>query len=453
MASSSSSEPSAYPPQNNKIWQDTHDSWKSRISYLHGKDHMSDCSFILNNGKNRIEIKSHRFVLGSCSSEFYNLYFLCGANLNEIIVTDVQEEALNQFVYFIYKETADLNLSIIWDVLKLAKTYSVQSLIRFCGGFLEKNITYENVFSILDKILNFDLPYCESKCMAILSQSSVGIYKNSYLCSISLESLKKLLSFDKLPGKEIEIYQAVLRWSEKFCEKNNQRSTTETKRFALGTSINLIRFCSMPIEEFNICTNDSILTKDEIIDVFRNIASGGVTESKFSSKKRQSDRKMGEIPVNSEISFCHLINPSFTFQMKDFLKFENSFVNESFITIQVNKPILFHGCSIYGRTTRGLAEQLEDEEVNISLYHNDFMIDTFYTNIKYDGTNKLYPVYLNGPVFLYPNKKYKIGIHCKGDYERYRLFVADNVVKVKNVNFKINYSYANFIVAILYENR
>lgn len=452
MASSSSQ--TAEAETNNKLWQDTLDTWKSRISYLHGNDHMSDCSFILNNGSKRIEIKSHKLVLGSCSPEFYNLYFLCGAtNLNEIIVSDVTENALNQFVYFVYKETADLNLSIIWDVLKLAKLYAVQSLLRFCGVFLEQNITNANVFSIFDKISNFDLPYCESKCMAILSQSSVGIYKNPDFCSISQESLKKLLSFDKLPGKEIEIYQAVLRWSEKFCEKNDRWITTENKRFALGSSVNLIRFCSMPIEEFNICTNDTILTKDEIIDIFRNIASGGATESKFSSIKRQSDRKMGEIPANTEIRFCHLINPNFTFQIKDFLKFENNYVNESFITIQVNKPILLQGCSIYRRTPKGLAERAEEEEVNISLHHNDFMIDTFVTNLKYDGTNKLYPVYLNRPVFLYPNKKYKIGIHCKGDYERYRLFVSDNVVKVNNVFFKINYSYANFIVAIIYENR
>lgn len=448
MASSSSD------TQSNKLWQDTLDTWKSRISYLHGKDHMSDCSFILNNGSNRIEIKSHKLVLGSCSSEFYNLYFLCGAtNLNEILVSGVTEHALNVFVYFVYKETADLNLSIIWDVLKLAKMYSVQSLLRFCGVFLEKTITNENVFSFLDKISDFDLPYCESKCMAILSQSSVGIYKNPDFYSISQESLKKLLKFDKLPGKEIEIYQAVLRWSEKFCEKNYRRITTENKRFSLGSAVNLIRFCSMPIEEFNICTNDTILTKDEIIDVFRNIASSGATESKFSSLKRQSDGKMGEPSANTEIRFCHLTNPNFTFQMKDFLKFENNFVNEAFITLKVNKPILLHGCSIYGRTSKGLAEQIEVEEVNISLFHNDFMIDTFDTNLKYDGTNKLYPVYLNRPVFLYPNKKYKIAIRCKGDYERYRLFVADNEVRVNNVYFKINYSYANFIVAILYENR
>lgn len=439
---------------NSRLWQDTLDTWKSRISYLYGKDHMSDCSFILNNGTKRIEIKSHKLILGSCSSEFFNLYFLCGAtNLNEIIVSDVTEHALNVFVYFVYKETADLNLTIIWDVLKLAKIYSVQSLLRFCGVFLEKSITNENVFSILDKISKFDLPHCESKCMAILGQSSVGIYQNPYFYSISQESLKKLLNFDKLPGKEIEIYQAVLKWAEKFCEKNYRRSTTENKRFALGTSVNLIRFPSMPIEEFNICTNDTILTKDEIIDIFRNIASGGATDTKFSSVKRQSDRKMGEIPANTEIRFCHLINPNFTFQMKDFLKFENNYVNEAFLTIQVNKPILLHGCSVYGRTSKGLTEQIDDEDVNISLYHNDFMIDTFDTNLRYDGTNKLYSVYLNRPVFLYANKKYKICIRCKGDYERYRLFVADNIVKVNNVLFKINYSYANFIVAILYENR
>lgn len=83
-------------------WQNLHNTWKLRISYLYGNKYMSDCSFILEN--TNIKIPAHKFVLATCSSAFYYLFFV-SKNINEITVRSVSLEALKSFIYFLYNET------------------------------------------------------------------------------------------------------------------------------------------------------------------------------------------------------------------------------------------------------------------------------------------------------------------------------------------------------------
>lgn len=271
----------------NNLWQDSLETWKSRLEILYERKYLTDCTFILNDGEEVFEIKAHKMILAASSSEFENLYFLCGAISDDTInVSDVTKAALISFVEYVYKETTVLTMETIWDVLKLAKIYAVNSLKKFCDKYLIENVNSINVLTILDKTSVHGLDLVKTKCMDIISKLTVDFYKEPRFYAISPETLKVLLRFDKIPGKEIEIYQAVKKWSEVKCEKLNLVKNINNKKQVLKNCLDEIRFCAMTNAEFTSCVDDSFLSNEEIIDIFRNIGSNGVHKSKYSSIKR-----------------------------------------------------------------------------------------------------------------------------------------------------------------------
>lgn len=144
-------------------------SWTERNHFLLNKELMSDCAFVVQNGSEQIKLPAHKYVLGGSSYEFYNLFFLMEAGSNEIPITDFSEEVVKKFLELIYKESAELSMDIIWDVLNLSKRYAVEGLKSFCGKVLAEHISDENVLELLDKASVYELEDFNVKCMMQMS--------------------------------------------------------------------------------------------------------------------------------------------------------------------------------------------------------------------------------------------------------------------------------------------
>lgn len=183
-----------------EAWQNTLNTWESKISYLHGKEDMSDCCFIFENTK--IRIPAHKFVLASCST-FFHLN-LISKNLNEIIlVQNVSLESLKSFIYYLYNGTTTLTLETLWDIIKMAKESSFGSLQRHCDDFLENILNSENVLDFLDNLQKFNLPKSEAKCYNILTTTNV-----------IFGTFEKVLNLNCFRGNEAEIYGKINKWVE-----------------------------------------------------------------------------------------------------------------------------------------------------------------------------------------------------------------------------------------------
>lgn len=93
---------------------------------------------------------------------------------------------------------------------------------------------------------------------------------------------------ESLTINEFELFNGVIKWAQRNCEKNGVVPTSTNKRETLGASLMDIRFASMTITEFTQCTieDNAILTNIEENQVFKFIGSGGKSECKFPSEKR-----------------------------------------------------------------------------------------------------------------------------------------------------------------------
>lgn len=59
-----------------------------------------------------------------------------------------------------------------------------------------------------------------------------------------------VLERDTLGIREVRLFNAVVRWSEAECQRQQLQVTSENKRKVLGEALGLIRFPLMTIEEF-----------------------------------------------------------------------------------------------------------------------------------------------------------------------------------------------------------
>lgn len=64
------------------------------------------------------------------------------------------------------------------------------------------------------------------------------------------DTLVAVLERDTLGIREVRLFNAVVRWSEAECQRQQLQVTPENKRKALGKALGLIRFPLMTIEEF-----------------------------------------------------------------------------------------------------------------------------------------------------------------------------------------------------------
>lgn len=370
------------------LWQDLFSTWKSRMSFLYGKDCMTDCKFIMGEGEDKLEIRLHKMVLGSCSTEFFNLWFMCEAiDVDEVVIHDVTREALQAFVFYLYNETVELNLKIVWDVLKLAKRYGVRSLINFCGPFLVKIVDSSNYLLILDKISNYELDDVEDQCLYFWSGVDNYVEIFSKFSTISKNVLKKLILFNDFIESPIQVYKVLDLWAEKQCEMKQIEISTENKTLALGNFRHVVKFNKMSIEEFKSIDNNKLfLTNIERLAVYRNISLKSVR------------RKIDMIDVMTPDDIIGRIED----------------INDSSIYFFGNYYYKLCGFYIFGKT------KINVESISFSLKYkkdNNFLIEDK-VQMEYNGTPQKYLISFKTAISL-KDVDYKLCIKGLDSGERF----------------------------------
>lgn len=70
------------------------------------------------------------------------------------------------------------------------------------------------------------------------------------------------------PSSELIIFHAAKAWAEAECSRKHIQPTVENLRKCLGPAMELIRFSLMDVNEFGQAASSSLLTYEEIAEVF-----------------------------------------------------------------------------------------------------------------------------------------------------------------------------------------
>jgi hypothetical protein len=331
--------------QHDEDWQSTKAIVLERSCHMFNNPLMSDIEFTCDGSEKKIV--AHKYVLATSSSVFYKMFYGKPPETKPCVhLDDINAEDLEEFIRFIYTDECNLTTDNAMSVLYLATKYIVSSLVQKCIKFLEANLAPENAFTVVQQAIRYIEEELEKKSWDLIELHTYEAVTSDAFTSIDQETLAKLLKRESLNVKEVDLFNAVLKWSEAECSRKGTEANTKNKRTVLGNAIYQIRFASMTLQEFAWNTTDSdLLTADEMIFFYQN----------FSGVERLSEVwNMSERKAKKET----LLRCS-RFAGHGSLVFDDCKPLAHAISVSFSKPVKIHGVRLLGEAGKKYDVRLE----------------------------------------------------------------------------------------------
>jgi hypothetical protein len=288
-------------------------------------------------------IPAHKYVLAISSPVFFAMFYgEIAEKTNSIEIPDADKDSFIEFLSFLYTDKCELNIESVSVVFYLAKKYMVPSLISHCINYLIKNLTAQNVFSILSLALQFEETHLVNKCWNIVEIQCAEALTSDWFLRVPHSILKDLLSRDTLDVQEITLFKACSRWAEYQCRQLGVSITPEEKRKVLGDALDLIRYPVIGEDRFaRDVVQTNLLPHETTVHVFlmfKNL----MKEQRFSKKQRKK---------RWEIFICNRYSDAKAKYYLPLVKDRDNSGLPDRIAFTVNKRIMIHGVRLFGEHT------------------------------------------------------------------------------------------------------
>ncbi|KAM9408551.1 BTB/POZ domain-containing protein 1-like isoform 2-T2 [Pholidichthys leucotaenia] len=362
-------------------WQATKSSLKERFAFLFNNELLSDVRFIVGKGRQAQRIPAHKFVLAAGSAVFDAMFNGGMATTSaEIELPDVEPAAFLALLRFLYSDEVHIGPETVMTTLYTAKKYAVPALEGHCVEFLTKHLRADNAFMLLTQARLFDEPQLASLCLDTIDKSTGDAINAEGFTDIDLDTLCAVLERDTLSIRENRLFEAVVRWAEAECYRQQLPLTSENKHKVLGKALPLIRFPLMTVEEFAAVNPKP---RVDYIDRPRCCLRG---EERSINRFQQVESRWGYSGTSDRIRF------------------------------NVNRRISIVGFGLYGSihgpTDYQVNIQIIESDKRITLGQND-------TGFSCDGTASTFRVMFKEPVEILPNVSYTACATLKGPDSHY----------------------------------
>ena len=344
------------------------------------------------------------YVLATSSAVFFAMFYgEIPPKEFPIRIEDAEEESFKEFLRFLYTDDCKITTENAIRVLYLAKKYLISPLAEKCCEILEASIRPENVFVVLAQAIQFDEKELEEKSWQIVSKKTQECLNSEAFCDIGLRTLNALLKKKILSVTEVELFKAVLKWTDSECARQgiNIEEDKTARRRILGDSVYEIRFLAMSQE--NILKDVSpagVLTDTEAISILQKVVGLDVPGLKW---KERGERKRAPM-----LSFKRF--DSEKVNVHDTLNWQYG-RNSDALTLTVNKAVVFHGVRLFGDS--GCSQY----EVNFKI--KDENVTGIYTSQEDGDGVPGYDIILSKPISLLPNEEITIIATIKGPKSYY----------------------------------
>ena len=163
-----------------------------------------------------------------------------------------------------YTDDVRLTAGNVMSVLYASKKYIITNLTKRCLQFLEANLSAETALQLLEHNMLFDDTDLKRKVVAKIEEEARAIIPSSDFCKLSKQTLHEVLQLQLHIHKEIDLFEASLRWARKKCQELQKSTKGSNLREMLGENLFLIRFPTMTVDEINETVVPSgVLTANE----------------------------------------------------------------------------------------------------------------------------------------------------------------------------------------------
>ena len=319
--------------QNDQDWQLSKKTVLERNCHMFNNPLMSDIKFTCGESKRKY-FYAHKYVLATSSPVFYAMFYGDLAEKNSVIhLEDADEESFEVFLRFLYTDECTIKPEIAVRVMYLAKKYIILTLTEKCVKVLQDSMKPENVITVLEQTIHFDEKELEKKCWEMIDNKASEAVTSDAFNDISQKTLINLLKRESLKIEEVQLFQAVLKWSESECSKKGMEVIGKNKRAVLRDAIYQIRFLSMSEKEFvQFVSLTDLLPGEEILPIIHKFNGFDDPNLKWKLQKRHME--------TSQKIRCR--------------RFDNctsvwGYSGESdCLSFSVNKPATFYGVCLFG---------------------------------------------------------------------------------------------------------
>ncbi|XP_058801696.1 BTB/POZ domain-containing protein 1-like isoform X1 [Phymastichus coffea] len=408
-------------------WQGTKATMRERFTFLFNNETLSDVKFRVGRGTQQRVIPAHKLVLSSGSAVFDAMFNgTLATSSNEIEVPDVEPETFLAVLLFLYTDEIFINPDTVMTTLYTAKKYAVSSLEKHCVDYLRSNLTTDNAFLLLAQARLFDEPQLAAVCLDTIDKFTTDALGADGFTDIDIDTLITVLERDTLRVRELKIFQAVVRWSEAECVRQQLPVTPDNQRSVLGRAISLVRFPLMSMEEFASGPAQSgLLTDREIVSIFLYFTLNPKPRVGFEAMPRC-------LMMGKEQTVCR-------FQQTESRWGYNGTSDR--IRFSVDRRIFLVGYGVYGSVFGP-----DEYDVVIELIHTASLkvIAKNSTSFSCDGSNYTYRLIFKEPVEILPNTIYTASATFDGPDSHYgskglRRVTVDCGPKNGKVKFSFNY--------------
>lgn len=177
---------------------------------------------------------------------------------------------------------SNLSIKTASVLLPLAHYFDLRFFEMICNDCIIRNLSKVNVCHTFDHIHKMDSPLI-GQCLKLMCTYIRVLLDDGSLMRMQDSVLKALLDNDSFNEshivipREIELFDAMLKWADEQCAKSNVAPTAINRREKLKNRLLSVRFAAMTGEQFYKCLEKvgvGFFTDDEISATFLRIAMG-----------------------------------------------------------------------------------------------------------------------------------------------------------------------------------
>ena len=132
----------------------------------------------------------------------------------------------------------------------------------------------------------------ENSCWEFIKSNTEQVIASKDFNEISQTTLAGILKLDCVNVSEVELFRAVLNWSDSQCSRNDMEPTNENRRSVIGDAIYDLRFLAMSPYDFakNVVASE-LLTAEEIIPIYNEFSGVKSPDLKWKRSDKRSRTK------------------------------------------------------------------------------------------------------------------------------------------------------------------
>lgn len=205
----------------------------------------------------------------------------------------------------------------IIEVIYLVKKYMVADSLDICEKFLSETLTNDNICSIYDIAIRFDMLWLKYICKNRIAGATNLVLQSKDFQECSQSVLSHILQGDSLKCTEVQVFHACMDWVK--VASGQDELTKELLRNHMGDLFYDIRFGSMQLQEFAdlLPSYGNLFTADEYQEIIQTIASKEFQPKMFSKRAPRQNSMISLPTFPIEKKQPSIAAPKFVFKMKE----------------------------------------------------------------------------------------------------------------------------------------